>query len=371
MSQIKHTKEVEITLHAPAILKEHEITLHPEVGFVGGDGTAEDPLRIANWYGLNRLRDFVGQEYSDKHFILVDDINHSSPGYHAVASPEANEGKGWEPVGSFEERFGGYFHGNKKHIMGLYINRKDLEHPASVGMFDEVGHGAVFEDFALAQMDVTGPDKGPADPGVEYTLEVGGLIGVARDCTIRRVSVHGRVEGNEDVGGMIGRVWHTDFWIEDCSAFVDVVGEYTDIAGIGGMIGRLGQGGEGKRIYSVGEVVGEGNVGGIIGQRWAGEHIKDSVWDRQTSDRERSSAGGTALSTGLMKDIETYEQRDWDIARVEDWNGETWHIFNGLSYPMLGEPGDVPDDLPETTLTVTCDEDMTDSTTEEIEPTRV
>ena len=37
-----------------------------------------------------------------------------------------------------------------------------------------------------------------------------------------------------------------------------------------------------------------------------------------------------------MQNIDTFS--DWDIATMEDWNGETWHIADQEHYPRLGNP---------------------------------
>ena len=50
---------------------------------------------IRDWYDLDAIRDNLGGSY-----ILMNDLDSTTAGYEELASPTANGGKGWEPIGS-------------------------------------------------------------------------------------------------------------------------------------------------------------------------------------------------------------------------------------------------------------------------------
>jgi hypothetical protein len=69
------------------------------VGMVGcvGDGgnnlLPSENLEIQDWYDLNAVRDNL-----DGHRILMNDLDSTTAGYEELASPTANQGKGWQPM---------------------------------------------------------------------------------------------------------------------------------------------------------------------------------------------------------------------------------------------------------------------------------
>jgi len=69
--------------------------------FAGGNGTAEDPYQLADWYCLDILRNYLSS-----YFILTSDLDFGSIGYTELASETGNEGKGWESIGNLTDPFG-------------------------------------------------------------------------------------------------------------------------------------------------------------------------------------------------------------------------------------------------------------------------
>src|SRR4030043_1991480 len=51
-------------------------------------------LEIRTWYDLDAIRDNLGG-----HHILMNDLNSTTAGYEELASPTANQGRGWHPMG--------------------------------------------------------------------------------------------------------------------------------------------------------------------------------------------------------------------------------------------------------------------------------
>jgi hypothetical protein len=95
----------------------------------------------------------------------MNDLDSTTPGYEELASPTANQGKGWEPIGIFipECPFGGFagtFDGQGYEIRDLFINRPD---ESNVGLFgvvtgqwDEQLWGGVIKDIGVMNVTVIG-----------------------------------------------------------------------------------------------------------------------------------------------------------------------------------------------------------------------
>jgi hypothetical protein len=86
--------------------------------------------------------------------------------------------------------------------------------------------------------------------------------------------------------------------------------------------------------YSIGEISGNSNVGGLLGYNESGS-ITSSFWDIETSGQSESD-GGTGKTTAEMQDIDTFQDEGWDFVG-ETGNGteDIWWIDNGQDYPHL------------------------------------
>jgi len=104
---------------------------------------ARHPIEIWDWYDLNAIRDNLGGRHH-----LMNDLDSTTAGYEELASSTANEGKGWEPIGTAlfdqfdddepydqSDPFTGTFEGQGYEIRDLFINRPDEEY---VGLFGNV-----------------------------------------------------------------------------------------------------------------------------------------------------------------------------------------------------------------------------------------
>ena len=250
--------------------------------------------------------------------------------------------------------------------------------------------------------------EGAVDTGGEY--KVGGLIGIVDSegsgSTINDSYATGDVEGDQDVGGLIGKndgadvtnsyatgnVTSGDYYTGGLVGYeigsniytgvyaegnVDTNGEYQ----VGGLIGIVDSEASGSTIddsyatgdveggqdvgglvglnkeavvtksYSVGKVTGtDKNFGGLVGLDEGGSY-SNSFWDNQTSE-QASSAGGTAKTTGDMKDVATFTDSDtdglddpWDfVGNPNDDEGEEniWNIGGSINdgYPYLEQLAD-------------------------------
>jgi len=95
----------------------------------------EDPEVIYDWKDLHEIRDDL-----EGYYILGNDLDEDTEYYDEYASEEANEGKGWQPIGTFT----GTFDGQNYTIRGLYINRPGTTE--DVGLFRSVDGGARYID---------------------------------------------------------------------------------------------------------------------------------------------------------------------------------------------------------------------------------
>ena len=287
---------------------------------------------IFDWYDLNDVRNHLSGNY-----VLANDLDETTDGYEEHASETANGGDGWEPIGDNDNNFEGTFDGQGYEIKDLYIDRPNTNY---VGLFGFTDTGSVVENIGVVDVDITGEWR------------VGGLVGFSDGGTVSDSYATGSVEGDTRVGGLIGintgsvggsyatgSVTGTGSWVGGLVGINagDVSDSYStgSVEGdwyVGGLVG-WNDGGSVSDSYATGSVSGDGGVGGLVG--WNDGDVSDSYWDTETSGQTESD-GGEGKTTEEMQNIDTFS--DWDIATMEDWNGETWHIDDGNDYPRLGEP---------------------------------
>jgi hypothetical protein len=168
----------------------------------------------------------------------------------------------------------------------------------------------------------------------------GGLVGY-NEGEISGSYATGRVNGKEDVGGLVGgNEYMGQGQIADSYASGRVTGEKH----VGGLMGI--NSGTISRCYAVGSVSGFEQAGGLIGvnsqTRGGGRTTEGTViacfWDIETSGQS-SSAGGNGVvgkTTAEMQDPNLYLDADWDFVD-ETTNGteDIWWILEGQDYPRL------------------------------------
>ena len=331
--------------------------------FAGGNGTAEDPYQIADWWHLDNVRNYLSS-----HFIVVNDLDSNSIGYTELASPTAHEGKGWQPIAVSNNTFVGSFEGQGYDIYDLFINRPD---ESEVGLFGAVGEGGVIGNVGV-NGNVTGYDNAGGLVGknegaisnsystcrvignynvgglagkndnsdvavtdscsagnVTGANNVGGLVGWNREGTMSRSYAAGRVTGNDNVGGLAGKN-------DDTAINSYATGGVTGNDNVGGLVGRNDNTGNVSNSYSTGSVSGNLHFGGLVGRNYG--TVSDSFWDTQTSG-QGSSAGGAGKTTAEMMDIDTFSGVGWNIIAVVDSSARNtdyiWNIVDDATYPFL------------------------------------
>lgn len=316
----------------------------------------EDAIEIYDWYDLDSVRDNKTADY-----ILMNDLDEDTAGYDELASPDANDGGGWIPIARYNEdwnitEFQGNFYGQGYEIRDLYIHREEVDGEGYIGgLFGEIDNN-VIKNLGLVDANIT-----------VYHTEYGSSGGIAttayENAVIKNCYVSGNISGNWIVGGIVSANYGT---LKNTYSTANVFGKYNEtqhIDGkeIGGLVGRFLKGNI-TNSYATGNVYGNTSLGELVGA------VEDLQADRIIEDsfalrRENLSFIGSEEEKALeeigrvtnvteehMKNIKLYTNDDfenydslnesWDIATVEEYDDETWHIYNYDTYPLLGEPVD-------------------------------
>jgi len=320
-----------------------------------------DIWEIRDWYDLDAVRDDLSGPC-----VLMNDLGSTTAGYEDLASETANEGSGWEPIGTSDDQFTGSFDGQGYEIKDLFIIRPDESH---VGLFGEVGQEGLTKDIGVVNVTVTGHNYvgglvGHSDGtlsnsystgSVNGTEHIGGLVGhndgivnnsyssgsVTGDsrvgglvgwnqATLSNSYSSCSVTGNSSVGGLVGDNWYYEGTVGNSYS----TGRVTGGRWVGGLVG-VNYYGSVTHSYSTGRVTGSMQVGGLVGYNT--DTVSNSFWDTQSSG-QATSDGGTGKSNAEMKEIATFSGAAWDICAVTP--GQTnptyiWNIVDGETYPFL------------------------------------
>jgi hypothetical protein len=369
------------------------ITIALIAGMAGcGDTTPPSQnLQIRTWYDLDAVRNNLGG-----HYLLMRNLDATTAGYAELASPTANQGKGWQPIGTQDKPFTGSFDGQGHEIRDLYINRPNEN---GVGLFGVVDAGGivVVNDISVVNISVTGGEFVGGLVGRNYCgtvsnsystgsvtgqYRVGGLVGstiwmgFVSNCystcnvtggsrvgglvgdnaqTVSNSYSTGSVTGIASVGGLMGV---NGSIVSNSYATGNVTGNYYSVGGlvgenygtvndsystgnvtgddyVGGLVGGNFYESNVNSCYSIGSVTGNSSVGGLVG--WNDGTVGTSFWDTKTSG-QATSDGGTGKNTTEMKNIATFSGAGWSIIEVTPGSTNTtyiWNIVNAVTYPFL------------------------------------
>ncbi|MFP3898791.1 MAG: GLUG motif-containing protein [Dehalococcoidia bacterium] len=309
---------------------------------------APTAIEIRDWYDLHAVR-----ENLNGHYRLMNHLDATTSGYAELAGPTANQGQGWQPIGTRLSTFTGSFDGQGYEIRDLSAERSAEE---GVGLFGFVGEQGVIEYLGVVQTTVTGHSYVGAVAGwsagtvsnchsagvVMGSISVGGLVGLGSQGAVSNSYSATTVIGDGSVGGLVG--WNAGN-VNNSYSTGDVSGNMS----VGGLVGHnVGspQGGTVSNSYSTGSVTGEQRVGGLIGYNLGGT-IRSSFWDMITSATEFSD-GGIGKTSAEMKALDTFSQAAWDIAAVASGamdSSYVWNIVKGETYPFLTDKQLVQCDL--------------------------
>ncbi|WP_198673064.1 MBG domain-containing protein, partial [Algoriphagus litoralis] len=361
--------------------------------FPSGSGTEIDPYQITDWEHLYNVRFF-----SNKYFILMNDLDDSSSGYETYASSTANSGAGWSPGGYV----GGInFDGQGFSISDLRINNSGYW---QLGIFEYVYNSSfkniLLKDFQIEGQGYIGSIAGYSETTVFDNIQVvngsviasdyygGLLVGGGYEITIVNSSVEGEISGDYYLGGFLGELYGGK--IENSYANVSISG----LQSIGGLVGYFYSYDSEisvQRSFAKGTVSGQSYLGGLIGQsnrvilqdvysevevtgtvnyiggisgtgstiqltnayvtnlvsgpgeytgvilgRNSSSVLTNVFWDKETSGIEESLAGGLGKTTAEMKTQSTFT--DWDFDDVWAINPTgyiSYPYFQAISYDEL------------------------------------
>lgn len=271
---------------------------------------ASPVTEIRDWHELHAIRDNLGG-----HYLLMNDLDATTAGYQELASPTANQSKGWEPIGIYEQGgsfdpFVGIFDGQGYEIRDLFIDRPD---EAGVGLFGAVVGWAevgVIENLSVVNANVTGD------------IGVGGLVGL-NGGTVSNCYCTGNATGESRVGGLVG---FNIAIVSQSSSSVSVIGysflvggligyntgnvsnsysvaRMTGGLGVGGLVGG-NDGGTVRNSYSSGSVTGEEYVGGLVGHNWNWDAVVGSCYSSGNVTGD-SRVGGLVGYNGYYGTVDT------------------------------------------------------------------
>ncbi len=305
--------------------------------FAGGSGTAQDPWQIQTATHLSNIRDYIGEDHQDKHFTLTANID--------LGVPPWNDDEGWQPIGSFGNRFGGTFNGDDYIISNLTIDRV-AQYQGLFGYTQE----ALIKNIGLIDVNINGGESTGAVAGymresqvrdsyaigeISGTVRVGLIAGYKTGSHTLRSFSAGRsraTEGNGYVGGLVGYQTGGSS-ITDSYSTAMVVGERSYIGGIVGtnFNGSL------VRTYANGYVTAEenpNNIGGLIGSFNQGS-VTNSYWNIQTTGRQTSAGGGEGKVTTEMLEEDTFQHWDFDdVWTIGHQGDDTYPYFISQSEPI-------------------------------------
>jgi len=218
-------------------------------------------VEIWTWYDLNSVRSNLGGTY-----LLMKSLDSTTRGYQELASPTANGGKGWQPIGSRQQPFNGSFDGQGYEIKDIFIKRPG---ESDVGLFGAVDKAGTVQNVKLVNADVTGEWYAGSLVGTNYgtvrncdssgavtgSQQVGGLVG-GNAGTVSDCAFAGSVSGSDLVGSLAGGSTKT---ISSCRSSGTVTGE----SRVGGLVGGIN--GVVTNSYSSASASGDRHVGGLVG----------------------------------------------------------------------------------------------------------
>ena len=235
-----------------------------------------------------------------------------------------NSGAGWIPIGDGATRYSGNFKGDGHTINNLFISSTTLD---EVGLFGAIHLNARIETLGVLNANIT------ADSYVGALA--GGNLG-----TIVACYTTGKVQGDESVGGLVGRQVRGTISTSYSTAYVN-----GKVREAGGLVGNLG-GGTITNSYSTGRVSGTANhLGGLIGRDTStSSTITNNYWDTSTSG-QTTSAGGSGVVGKTTRQLQTptgyngiYSSWNANLDGVTG-NDDPWAFGNKMQYPMLDYDG--------------------------------
>lgn len=314
----------------------------------GGAGTEASPYIIRTARQMND----IGASSSDwnKHFRLAADLDmsdYAGAAYNIIGTSTTQsfrgifDGSGFE-IFNFSLTTTQQFHTGLFGCVGGEVKNLGLVKPVVLAQGSRVGalvglldQGQVASCYARG-----GRVSGDNDVGgligrnagrifrsyssgsVSGVAFVGGLIGLLTDGTVTTSYSKADVSGDRNVGGLVGKASHEIAAITHSYA----TGSATGDSYVGGLVGQVERGAA-HRSYSAAVVSGNQYVGGLTGFVRALGRVSNSLWDTEVSGQS-TSGGGTGKTTAQMRTISTFTDQGWDFWSI-------WTACEGMNYPIF------------------------------------
>jgi len=238
---------------------------------------------VRDWHDLHAIRDNLSGNY-----ILMNDLDSTTPGYAELAGNSANGDKGWQPIGASDAPFTGSFDGQGHEIRDLVIDRPDEDY---VGLFAHVAWthpvknvGAI-ENVGVVNARVTGHGRVGALAGHSAGVVsnsysacsvtgmgwfAGGLVGYGDGCLVTGCYSTGSVTGTYYVGGLVGRMAGTRTLREGVVIRCYSTGIIAGATRVGGLVGATHGDVNVSDCYFDGSVTGRRWLGGLVAENYGG-----------------------------------------------------------------------------------------------------
>jgi hypothetical protein len=197
-----------------------------------GDGTVNDPYRIANICNLAWMSNDASNS-SGTYYKMTADIDASDTAYWNDTSTSTDILEGFKPIGDSTDEFQGYFDGDNYSITGLVINRP---YPSAgyddVGLFGRVSYPAHVRNLSLDGGSILGESN--VGGLVGYLMSYGEVLHCNASCAI--------AANGSNAGGLIGYEDAGD--VSNCYATGNVTAAVDNAGGLigfadGGWVGEF------------------------------------------------------------------------------------------------------------------------------------
>jgi PGF-CTERM protein len=270
---------------------------------------------------------------------------------------------------------------------GAVINNSTATGNVNAPGADDVGGLAGYTGAFQPQPGTSEVNYSAATGDVEGNKNVGGLVGRTRNDTVNRSYAEGDVTGSQRVGGLVGFNNGTDTQTQQVQPLTVLQSYATgSVSGgdeVGGLIGRnlndtvkdtyavgdvsggdqagclvgnnTGADSQINRSYAACEVTGDSSVGGLVGNSESGASVDNSYWDQAVAGRIGSD-GGVPLRSAAMTGSRAPDNMDgFDFENTWSVDGGTYPYLQNNSQTPPPEPPEGDDDPEITNYDVTVD----------------
>lgn len=224
-----------------------EVTNVPELG------SRDNPLMVSS---LEEFRSFATAINSKTTYKTVD-FSDGGLGKFIVLTADIEMGP-WTAIGSKSSPFKGNFDGAFHKLTNINVNATTQNQ----GLFGYINDGAVLENISLNSGTVVGIDN------------VGGILGYAKNATIRNCTNGASVQGSlVNIGGVAGYMYKAGLVSCVNSGDVTAASAYS----VGGVVGYMEENSTVEYCMNSGNLWGMESVGGLVGSVANGSSLNKSI----------------------------------------------------------------------------------------------